>query len=286
MKLKRRKLTMASDKEILDEINQMNKGFEGLFDEEEEKDEDSVATDPPAATDAPATDSPVSEEDEEKEEDKPQTDAPVTDAPLDEKDQIIADLRAKLEKPPATDAPAPMPATAPPLELAAQDFIGDEDVEDITGNKDSLNKLLNSVYTKGIADARKIINEGISGALPPIISSQIGVVDQMKEMRDNFYNDNEDLKSFPNVVSVVFDDIAKASPNKSYTDIISAVAPEARKRLNLKKPELKALDINNDDKSTPPKLPRKKGKSGRTLDKPKTSSVESQLDEMNKVLGR
>jgi hypothetical protein len=273
--------------ETAKEVDLMNKSFSGLT----EGDED-LSTDPPVATDAPATE--VSSTDAPATDapsttapatDAPATDAPTTDAP-DERDQTITDLRAKLaEKGQKKETTTDAPTTSAPLVLEPQDFIGDEDVENLTNNKESLNKLLNLVYSKGVTDSRNIVSNGVARVIPSIVTGQIDVVTQMKETRDNFYAANEDLKSFPNVVATVFDDIAKRDPKQTYDSIIEAVAPEVRKRLNLPEPTIESKKGKN-DKGNPPKLPRKKGKSGRSQPKPKTSSVETELDAMNEVLGR
>lgn len=270
-------------KEVLEEVDLMNRSFNDLLGDED----GDVSTDPPAATDAPATDEPATKipSTNAPATDEPKTEPPTTDAP-DEKDQTIADLRAKLAEKDSGPKPTAPPATIAPLVFEPQDFIGDENVEDLTSNKDSLNKLLNLVYSKGVTDSRKIVNEGVAKTIPSLVTGQIDVITQMKETRDNFYAANEDLRAFPNVVSTVFDDIAKKDPNQTYDNIMKAIAPEVRKRLNL--PEYKPGNDKDkkNDKGNPPNLPRKKGKSGRTQDKPKTSPIESELDEMNKVLER
>ena len=268
-------------KEVLEEVGLMNKSFDDLLGDEDGGDD--VSTDPPTATDAPATDEPATDipSTDAPATDEPKTEPPATDAP-DEKDQTIADLRAKLAEKDSGPKPTAPPATAAPLVFEPQDFIGDEDVEDLTSNKDSLNKLLNLVYSKGVTGSRDVIGEGVAKTIPSLVTGQIDIVNQMKETRDNFYAANEDLRAFPNVVSTVFDDMAKKDPNQTYDNIMKAIAPEVRKRLNLPKPSSK----HNNDKCNPPNLPRKKGKSGRTQDKPKTSPIESELDEMNEVLGR
>lgn len=272
------------------EIEVMNKTFDDLLGPSGDQTEAS-STDKPS-TDAPSTDAPATDESttdtpatDVSATDAPSTDAPITEAP-DEKDQIIADLRAKLDKKDPKPEPTSAPSTQAPLELEAQDFIGDLDVENLTDSKEDFNKLLNLVYSKGVTDSRNIINEGVSGAIPSLVSNQINMATEMKEIRDNFYADNEDLKTFPNVVSTVFEDIAKKSPNETYDNIIKAVAPEVRKRLNL--PEYKPGNDKDkkDNKGNLPRLPRKKGKSGRSQTKPKPSPIESELDEMNEVLGR
>jgi hypothetical protein len=269
---------------IKDELDLMNKSFSDLHGSTDEPSTDASTTDAPAtdepATDAPSTDAPATS--------APSTDAPATDVPTteipDEKDQTIADLRAKLAEKDLGPEPTAAPATDAPLVFEPQDFIGDEDVESLT--KESLNKLLNLVYSKGVTDSRNIVNEGVVRTIPSLVTGQVDIITQMKEVRDNFYIANEDLRPFPNVVSTVFDDIAKKDPKQTYDNIIKAVAPEVRKRLNLPEYKPGSDKSKKNDKGNPPKLPRKKGKSGRTTKKPKTSPIESELDEMNKVLGR
>lgn len=274
-------------KRTLEEVGLMNKSFNDLYGDKGDLQTDPPTTDVPAATDAPATDEPATDipSTDAPKTDGPKTESPVTDAPTtdvpDERDQTIADLRAKLAEKDLGPKPADAPTTLTPLELESQDFIGDADVEGLTTNKEALNKLLNSVYSKGIVDARKIINEGVAKTIPPLVTDQMSMATQMKEIKDNFYGENEDLKPFPNVVSTIFEELAKENPTETYINIIKSVAPEVRKRLNLPEYTKKV-----DNKGNPPKLPRKKGKSGRSQPKPKTSSVESELDAMNEVLGR
>jgi hypothetical protein len=270
-------------KRTSEDIDLMNKSFSDLYGDEDDSQTDAPTTDEPAVTDAPATDEPATDipSTDAPATDGPKTDAPTTDAP-DERDQTIADLRTKLAEKDLGPEPTKAPTTSAPLNLESQDFIGDVDVESLTNDKEALNKILNLVYSKGVTDSRNIVGEGVVKTIPSLVTSQIDIVTQMKEIKDNFYSVNEDLKPFPNVVSTIFEELAKENPTETYANIIKSVAPEVRKRLNLPEQVSKAKN----DKGNPPKLPRKKGKSGRSQTKPKTSSVESELDAMNEVLGR
>lgn len=274
-------------KETQKEVDLMNKSFGGLYGDVGEL-TDPPTTDPAAATDAPSTDAPTTDAPstdapitEVSTTDAPATDAPTTEVP-DERDQTIIDLRAKLvEKESKETLLTTAPTTLAPLELESQDFIGDADVESITGSKEELNKLLNAVYSKGVTDSRKIVSEGVTKTIPSLVTSQIDMATQMKEISDKFFSENEDLKPFKRVVGVVFEELAAKDPTKAYGEVIKDVAPEVRKRLELHKQTTKS-----NDKGNSPKLPRKKGKSGRTTETPKPSPIESELDEMNEVLGR
>jgi hypothetical protein len=61
------------------------------------------------------------------------------------------------------------------------------------------------------------------------------------------------------------------------------VAPEVRKRLEL--PETKVVKGESKE-SPPPKLPTKGSRSGRPQDKPSPDPLQTELEEMNKTLGR
>ena len=224
------------------------------------------------STDAPSTGAPTTS--------APATEAPTTEAPIDERDKTIADLRKRLEekeKAPTTTAPT----TEAPLSLSAQDFIGDLDPDEITRDKEAFNKLLNTVYSRGITDARKVLGEGILRTIPDIVKANITIMTALKESSDQFYKDNKDLEPFKKVVATVFEEVAAQNPGKKYNEILEKVGPEARRRLELHK---KA--IADDNKGKPPRLPQKKGGVGDKREKPNTSPIQSEIDSMNKVIGR
>ena len=218
------------------------------------------------------------DEDGDDKDDKLSTDANDTSKPdgtkPDEKDAIIANLTARLD---ALEKAAKKPEEEPkPFEPEEQDFIGDLDPEYDLKDKESLNKILNQVYSKGIHDTRKSLEE----SLPNTIASKVDLILKVKEARDNFYNENKDLKPFNNVVATIFGEISAKDPSRPYSDILKDVAAEARKRLNLK------TTTEKDDGGKPPRLPGKKGSSGKLPTDTNTNPLRNELEEMNKALGR
>lgn len=264
-------------KEIQSDVDEMNKSIsEGLAEEPIVTDE--PTTDAPVIDD-PKTDPPATEEPKLKsKEEEPKTSAPTTEAPAesDEKDQVIADLRTRLEeketpksKPPTTEAP---------VVFKDHDFLGETDIEDITSDPAELNKLMNKIYQQAVKDTRS----EITVRTPELVRSNMEVFTEIKEATDKFYEANEDLGQFRRVVSAVFDDLRIKAPDKKYDELLNDVATESRIRLGLQKPtENKSLD-----KGKPPKLPRKKGKSGKPQDKPNITPIESEIGMMNETLGR
>ncbi|MBE3140339.1 MAG: hypothetical protein IMZ53_07140 [Thermoplasmata archaeon] len=169
-----------------------------------------------------------------------------------------------------------------PLKLDAQDFIGELDIEDVIHDKEAFNKLLNSVYTKGVNDSKKIATEGI----PDIVKSNVNLLTSLKEASDNFYKENQELAPFKKVVAAVFEELAVKEPNKKYTELMNLVAPEARKRLGLTKQAAREEKDNKDEKGKPPRLHGAKNNQRQHPSHKNPSALESEISEMNKVVGR
>lgn len=255
------------------EIDQMNEPFSMGDAETDSPGTDAPSTEAPDdTTDAPSTDVP-SAETEVPETTAPKTDVPTTDAP-DDRDQIISDLRTKLNE---KDVTTKAPTTKAPLVFEDQDFLKDLDLEDVTRDPKEFNKLLNSIYQRAVTDTQKRVGVEVTQSIPNMVS----MVSNLKKATDDFYDANKDLEPFKKVVAHVFDDLIVANPDKAYAEVMSDVAQETRKRLKLPKPTNKTVD-----KGTPPKLPSKKKKPGRSDHKPKSSPLESGIDEMNKSLNR
>jgi len=175
-----------------------------------------------------------------------------------------------------------------PLKLEDQDFIGDQDIEDIIRDKDTFNKLLNSVYTKRVNDSKKISTEDILSSIPDIVKHNLNLLTLLKETSDKFYNDNKDLVPFKRVVAAVFEDIVAQNPDKKYTELMNLVAPEARKRLDLHKQVMRKEknEKGGEKKGGGPRLPEAKSNLKHSLQKTNSTSLESEISEMNKLLGR
>jgi hypothetical protein len=266
-----------------DEINAMIKTLEGGRSVTDAPATDAPTTESPG-TEAPGTASPATEAPNTKAPatDAPSTSAPTTEAPEDEKDKTIRDLREKLnEKEKSTTA---APTTEAPLVLGEQDFIGNLDVDDLVRDKDALNKLLNTVFTKGVTESRKLASEKVLLALPDIVKHNITLLSKLKEASDKFYEENKDLTPFKKVVATVFEEVASKNPGKNYEDLMKEVGIESRKRLELYK-KAQGNDKGN-NKGNPPKLPQKKGGNRVAPTKPNISPIQNEIDEMNKTIRR
>lgn len=241
-----------------------------------------VGTDAPG-TDSPSTDAPTTDIPRDFSTDAPSTEVSSTDAPTTDAPDEIALLKAEIELLKAqnsktTDAP---PTDAPTTDVPIQDvdFIGDENIDEIINDRGKFNKLLNSIYKKGV-ESTKGINlqsaEDIIKSIPDIVKNNITVMASLKKASDDFYDNNKDLIPFKKVVATVFEEYAAANPDKSYIENLKDVGDEVRKRLELKK-GVKQKEVKG------PKLPKSKGNK-RVILKPDTKGIESEIDAMNKSI--
>lgn len=264
-------------KRIQKDVDEMNKVFDLRNDEGDKTDPPS--TDPPEElkTDPPATDPPAGDETTPPKTDAPKTQPPSTDPPED-KDEIIRKLREKLaegkDDVPKTKAPKTKPPTtdAPIQDI---DFVGDLDLENLSENKEEANKLFNKIFKE--AAKVKGVQQGpdLMAAIPALVTAITG----LQKATETFYEENPDLKPFMKVVGLTFEELAEKNPDKKYDELINDVAPLVRQKLELPEPKKKG-------KETPPRLPRRKAKAGRVPDNQEPESTQSQIDEMNKTLGR
>jgi len=244
----------------------------------------------------------------EKEEKKEETkDEEAEEAEETDKDKIIENLRQRLNEKPEppkqketqekTEKEKAEKATqleaekatkkAETLTLEEQDFIGDLDLDDLTRDKDAFNKILNTVYVKGVNDSKRIATEDVLNIIPDIVKHNLTLLTTMKEASDNFYKENADLAPFKRVVAAVFEEIAAENPEKNYSELMNLTAPEARKRLELHKQAVVKEKGENEGNRKSPRLPgTKSGQRQSQSTKPATSALESEIEEMNKTLRR
>lgn len=239
-------------------------------------------TEVPVETEAPNTSAPKTDA---PKTDAPKTAAPTTEVPMDDKDREIAELRAKLIEKEVGPRPTKAPTTEAPLTVETQDFVGDIDPSDLT--KDELNKLLNSVFSQGVAVSVK----NVRTILPRTITTEVETLNTLKKINEDFYASNEDLKSFQKVVATVFGELAAVDPKRKMEDILKDTAPEVRKRLGLPtpKPGKKQPTQQSQDKGkggNPPKLPGKKGKAGGHSENKPLTGPAAEIAAMNETLGR
>lgn len=237
------------------------------------------------------------DKDKDDDSDKNDDDIHKDDDKLDDKDKVIEDLRRQIaemstkhddtdkdikDKDKVTKDKKDDDVKDEPIQLTEQDFIGDEDPEELIADPKKLNKLLNSIYVKAVQDARTVISEKVLLSIPNIVKKNLDIMTTLKTLSEKFYTDNSDLEAYKPVVAKVYEELSSKSPAKTIEEIMKDVGPEVRKRLNLKADAIK----KEKDKDDLPTLPKKTGGRHQESKKPDTSPMQTQLEEMNKSLRR
>lgn len=250
-----------------DDISEMNKAF-GY--------EDEPKTEPPTTEEPDDSEEP--EDEEEPDDGEAETDPPTTDAPS-ELEELRAEIeRLKAEQSPKTDAPGTdPPATQAPLE--DQDFLGDDDLDDIMEDPERFNAMLNRVYKKGVEDGRTPALDAKQVAEEVEVARE--AKERMQKLHDEFYETNEDLVPWKSAVGVVFGELQAANPDQDFAETLEAVATETRKRLGLGKTKAKQKPGGN-----PPPLPKGKRRGARPSSQKQSNSLADEIGEMNTTLRR
>jgi hypothetical protein len=270
------------EKEQMNQMSQMDEGIimdADTLDKEEEV--ESPTTEQPEETSEEEKVEEEVEEPEEEPEESPTTEEPEVDELADIK-QEMAELKAELARKAEEEAAkTEPPSTEEPIEEV--DFFKDLDFDESTTDKESFNKLLNSVLLRGVEIGHKRakkIDEEITKSIPNLINENLLSVASLEKASERFYDDNKDLVEHANTVSEVYKELAAGRPDVEYLNILNETGTEVRKRLGLKKP------VQNDEEPKPPRLPKKKSQHRQsTQPKPKSNSVLDEIDEMDKALG-
>lgn len=118
-------------------------------------------------------------------------------------------------------------------------FLDGLDIDEVLSSSDNLNKLLLGVYNKALQESSKLSAENIMRSLPSTMSNYVTQHLTMREMVNNFYDDNDDLVGAKQTVTDVANKIANDNPELTVEEVFQRTASEARKVLNLKKIEPK-----------------------------------------------
>jgi hypothetical protein len=271
--------------ELGEELELMNKSVTGdtVVEAEEPKVEEPKVEDPDAKVQGEeegkeeevAIEEPKVEAEEEVEPViEPEVKEEVVEEPvIDERDKAIAELKAEIE---LLKARPKEEAKVEPEVIEPIDFLKDKDLDDLTRDPKEFNKLLNDIYQKASVDA----GEKLLKNIPEVIKTQLQVQQELMNMADTFYKANEDLKPYKKNVALIFEELQSKNPDKSYEELMTSVATETRKKLGIKSIGQKKAD-------PPPILPKKSSSAGKMETvKSQVKSLEDELDQMNKSLGR
>lgn len=170
------------------------------------------------------------------------------------------------------------------LEIADETFFSGsaDDLEELTKDPAAFNKLLNSVYRKGVESSNTRITENFLRSAPEIVKRQVVEHLAIQKSVTQFYTDNKDLIPYKKTVAAIVNKVASENPDFSLKEVLKETEKISRAKLKLTK---KASD--NDGK-TGNKFPKKPGGGDRRVVKKgnQTTGMEKEIDDMLGALGK
>jgi hypothetical protein len=127
--------------------------------------------------------------------------------------------------------------------IVEHNFLEGLDIDEVLSSSENFNKLLVSVYAKGMQEASKLSAENIMRNLPSVISQYVSQHVTMSEMVKDFYSSNPDLAGVKRTVAAVANEIANDDPNLTTPQVFEKTATRVRELLKLKKPTLPSAKL-------------------------------------------
>lgn len=122
-----------------------------------------------------------------------------------------------------------------PTEPQEHNFLEGMDIDEVLSDPNTLNKLLLSVYNRGLTEAGRLAAENIMRSLPQTISRYVNNHVTMTEAVRDFYDRNPDLRAVRKTVAAVANEIASGNPELSTTELFNRAADKTRELLQLKR---------------------------------------------------
>lgn len=156
-------------------------------------------------------------------------------------------------KPVAPAAEAAPAVEPPPAAKVWEDknFLGDTPIDEFLDSRDKLNALLNAVAKQAsesspVVDTTALKTETLRG-IPEVVGKFVSGMLAMRTMANEFYEVNQDLKPFRNIVAAAANSLSSQHTDWTMGQVMSEAATLSRKTLGLR-----AAAISRTIKETPP----------------------------------
>jgi hypothetical protein len=163
------------------------------------------------------------------------------------------------------------------LEDKDVDFLGNEKLDDILGDPQKVNALLNKLRRATRDETSAMTRESVLRSIPEVVKSSVSRFTAMREAVQDFYRENKDLVPHKKYLGIIANEVATENPDKELKWIFDKAAERTRKALKLAaRKEEKA-----EDKSKKPTLPGGSRSASRTGEKAgKLTGKAAEIDEM------
>lgn len=117
------------------------------------------------------------------------------------------------------------------LEFEGQEFVTEEEFDEIIQDRNKLNEVLNKVAFQSAKAAR----EAVLRQVPEVVSKTTNRQMSVRQAVQNFYQENPDLQEYGSYVGHIANRIKAENPDLGMNDILSKAGQEARSKLNIQK---------------------------------------------------
>jgi len=138
----------------------------------------------------------------------------------------LAEVSRKLAEAEAAKSAESVPA-APVLE--DQEFITQDEFDEVMGDPSKVNALLNRAVKQAVAKARELVLSEVPGAVTPMVTQQI----ERRALVDRFYQENPELSEHRDYVKFIGSEMAQANPDMPLAEYFPKLAAEVKRRLRL-----------------------------------------------------
>ena len=159
--------------------------------------------------------------------------------------------------------------------LDVAELIGDQDIDDIVGDKPKFVEFLQDFGSKLISAT---VQQTLL-AIPKIVNTQVTQQTRVQEVVDDFYKENKDLMSVKPIIGITTNQVAAEHPGWTVDKILDEAATRTRKMLGLRKQAVDRGSRKDSEKSTKDS----KRKTGLPKKKPGARGSKSRTDRLTKL---
>jgi hypothetical protein len=146
-----------------------------------------------------------------------------------------------VQPPPADPTPPvqPQPRPNPFEQLVADsvDFLEGLEIDDVTASPEIFNTVMRNVATQAARMGAQAAMQQTLTTVTPMVGQQVNQTLALNQLRENFYNENSDLRGYPVLIQQIIEREAQATPNKPMDEFLQTVASTARAALGLPEPK-------------------------------------------------
>lgn len=154
-------------------------------------------------------------------------------------------------------------------------FLDGLDIDDVLSSSENLNKLLLAVYNQGLQESIRMAGEHFSTTGPSMIQQHVNQHLTMRELVDNFYQENQDLLSVRKTVGAIANEVSQEDPNLTIEQVFAEAAKRTREALGIPAPS-----NSQRDQRERPNLPSRRQPGNRRNGTNQLSGIAKEIDDL------